>query len=54
MTKQSSQHKTPPDGRGKRPTDPNQLAKWIVEQSVSSCEQSPNQTEESDDQNDTS
>ena len=23
-----------PDGRGKRPTDPNQLAKWVVEQSV--------------------
>jgi len=23
-----------PDGRGKRPTDPNCLAKWIVEQST--------------------
>lgn len=24
-----------PDGRGKRPRDPNELAKWIVEQSTS-------------------
>ena len=24
----------PPDERGERPTDPNELAKWIVEQSV--------------------
>lgn len=24
----------PPDGRGERPTDPNELAKWIVEQTV--------------------
>lgn len=24
----------PPDGRGERPTDPNELAKWIVEQTT--------------------
>ena len=24
----------PPDGRGPRPTDPNELAKWIVEQTT--------------------
>lgn len=23
-----------PDGRGERPTDPNELAKWIVEQTA--------------------
>jgi len=27
--------KKKPDGRGPRPRDPNQLAKWIVEQSTS-------------------
>jgi hypothetical protein len=25
----------PPDGRGPRPTDPNQLARWLVEQATS-------------------
>ncbi len=25
---------SPPDGRGPRPTDPNELAKWIVEQTT--------------------
>lgn len=24
----------PPDGRGERPTDPNELAKWLVDQTV--------------------
>jgi hypothetical protein len=24
----------PPDGRGERPTDPNELAKWIVDQTT--------------------
>jgi hypothetical protein len=24
-----------PDGRGKRPTDPNELAKWLIEQTTS-------------------
>lgn len=24
----------PPDGRGERPTDPNELAKWIVDQAT--------------------
>ena len=26
--------KTPPDNRGPRPTDPNALAKWIVDQTT--------------------
>jgi hypothetical protein len=28
-------------GKGKRPTDPNQLAKWIVEQSTAESEPAP-------------
>jgi hypothetical protein len=35
-----------PDGRGKRPRDPNELAKWIVDQSTSDipeCDQSKTQ-----------
>ena len=29
----------PPDGRGERPTDPNELAKWIAEQTADDSEQ---------------
>lgn len=39
---------TPPDGRGKRPRDPNQLAKWVVEQSTSQ----PNESSQNDSQSD--
>lgn len=28
------QPESPPDGRGERPTDPNELAKWIVDQTT--------------------
>jgi len=31
-----------PDGRGKRPRDPNQLALWIVEQSTRRPASNPN------------
>ena len=41
MSKKSEQPKpdqdtrqNPPDGRGPRPTDPNELAKWIVQQTT--------------------
>lgn len=36
MTDKRNSRQNPPDGRGKRPRDPNQLAKWVVEQSTDS------------------
>lgn len=30
----------PPNGRGPRPTDPNELAKWIVEQTTDELDDS--------------
>lgn len=36
----------PPDGRGERPTDPNELAKWIVEQSTDDSQSSSNDASE--------
>ncbi|MBN2316318.1 MAG: hypothetical protein JXM79_20485 [Sedimentisphaerales bacterium] len=33
MSKQKKE-KIFPDGRGNRPTDPNELAKWVVEQTT--------------------
>ncbi len=36
------QPKSPPDGRGKRPKDPNQLAKWVVEQTTGQESQKTN------------
>jgi hypothetical protein len=35
--------KKKPDGRGERPRDPNQLARWIVEQSTTTTETKPSQ-----------
>lgn len=37
----------PPDGRGERPTDPNELAKWIVQQTTydSGVQESPTDDE---------
>jgi hypothetical protein len=34
MADKKKKPKKKPDGRGIRPRDPNQLAKWIVEQST--------------------
>ncbi len=34
----------PPDGRGERPTDPNELAKWIVDQTTDEEEGSASDT----------
>jgi len=34
MANKKKQPKKKPDGRGKRPRDPNQLALWVVEQST--------------------
>jgi hypothetical protein len=36
--KDSKSQGSPPDDRGKRPTDPNELAKWIVAQTTNSCD----------------
>lgn len=39
-----------PDGRGERPTDPNELARWIVEQTERDSEEEtrePDQQQES-------
>jgi len=30
---------SPPDGWGSRPTDPNELAKWMVEQTTSDADE---------------
>lgn len=35
------QEPSPPDGRGPRPTDPNELAKWIVEQTTQQDKSEP-------------
>ena len=35
----------PPDGRGERPTDPNELAKWIVEQTTGGDQEDVSQSE---------
>lgn len=35
----------PPDKRGPRPTDPNELAKWIVEQSTNDANEDPRKDE---------
>ena len=37
-----------PDGRGERPADPNELARWIVEQSTTNNENQPNDSAEAD------
>ena len=37
----------PPDGRGPRPTDPNELAKWIVEQTAEDTNQDSSQCQQS-------
>jgi hypothetical protein len=43
MAEKKKKQKKKPDGRGKRPRDPNQLAAWIVEQSTSEPEPKPDQ-----------
>jgi len=35
------------DGRGKHPTDPNRLAKWIVEQSTGTADKDDRKEEKS-------
>ena len=35
----------PPDGRGPRPTDPNELAKWIVDQTTDEDRDEPDVSE---------
>jgi len=35
-TAKKSTKRTPPDGRGERPTDPNEFAKWLVERTTES------------------
>ena len=37
--KKPSPRKKAPDGRGKRPADPNKLARWIVERATKDGEQ---------------
>lgn len=32
----------PPDGRGQRPSDPNELAKWIIDQTTGDCDKPQN------------
>jgi hypothetical protein len=34
MSKKPATNPAPPDGRGSRPTDPNELASWIVSQTT--------------------
>jgi hypothetical protein len=41
--KKKKSPKKKPDGRGPRPRDPNQLAKWVMEQSTTPAEAKSNQ-----------
>jgi hypothetical protein len=38
MTKKKKPSQNPPDGRGKRPKDPNAFAAWLVEQTTSTSQ----------------
>ena len=43
--KPQDREQEPPDGRGERPTDPNELARWIVEQSTTEHDQDSSSTD---------
>ncbi len=48
MNNSKKSEKKYPDGRGERPTDPNELAKWVVEQSTKNTKKRPNDSAEAD------